>query len=84
MARSRRKLRAAETYAQSELLFARPSFWEGVGSLFGWGASLRDFDAEIDNARALDMRAIAADWRAVGEDLWQVAPRPLQSRRHAS
>ncbi len=57
-------------YAMGELLFAQPSFWEGISSLMSWGAALPEYDS-FAPPEVVDRLAIAADWRAVGLDLWQ-------------
>lgn len=52
----------------SDLLFARPSFLEGMGRILDFGGTLTEFNRSPDGPTA-DARAIASDWCAVGQDL---------------
>ena len=52
----------------SDFLFARPSFWEGLGRLIDFGGTLTEFNDAPSGPQA-DRYAIAQDWRAVGDDL---------------
>lgn len=52
----------------SDFLFARPSFWEGLGRLIDFGGTLTEFNSALSGPQA-DRYAIAQDWRAVGDDL---------------
>ena len=52
----------------SDLLFARPSFFEGVGRILDMGGTLTEFNRSLDGDAA-DSLAIASDWYAVGQDL---------------
>ncbi len=63
-------VRVASCKSYSDLLFARPSFFRGVASVFDvFGArTLYNYSDSEDEA---DSRAIAADWLTVGCDLWR-------------
>lgn len=52
----------------SDFLFARPSFWEGLGRLIDFGGTLTEFNGALSGPQA-DRYAIGQDWRAVGDDL---------------
>lgn len=52
----------------SDFLFARPSFWEGLGRLIDFGGTLTEFNSALSGPQA-DRYAIAQDWQAVGDDL---------------
>ena len=52
----------------SDFLFARPSFWEGLGRLIDFGGTLTEFNDAPSGPQA-DRYAIGQDWRAVGNDL---------------
>lgn len=55
-------------YPESEFLFARPSFLQGVATLFDLGGNLIEYNHSLDERQA-DERALAADWNAVGKDI---------------
>ncbi len=57
-----------EYFSYSDLLFARPSFAEGVGRLLDFGDTLTDFNRSPSAAIA-DATALSSDWYAVGADL---------------
>jgi hypothetical protein len=52
----------------SALLFASPSFFEGVGRTIDLGGTLTEFNRSATPELA-DAIALASDWRAVGQDL---------------
>lgn len=52
----------------TSMLFARPSFLEGMARLFDFGNTLQVYNVSHDEAEA-DCAAIAADWHAIGEDM---------------
>lgn len=52
----------------TSLLFARPSFFEGMARLFDFGNTLQVYNVSHDETEA-DCTAIAADWHAIGEDM---------------
>lgn len=49
------------------LLFARPSFLEGMGRLVDVGGTLTEFNQSATPETA-DATALASDWRAIGQD----------------
>lgn len=53
---------------ESDFLFARPSFLEGVARIMDFGNTLNTYNISATPAEA-DNRAISADWQAVGNDL---------------
>lgn len=67
----------AENELQSDYLFARPSFIEGVGRLVDLSNSLNVYNYARDGAEA-DARAIYQDWKALGHDV-RVALEQLRS-----
>lgn len=52
----------------SEILFARPSFAEGVGRLVDFGDTLTEFNS-AETPEQADTRALASDWYAIGSDI---------------
>jgi hypothetical protein len=52
---------------RSSRLFAEPSFLEGMARLFDTANSLDIYNT--DEEKEADLKALAADWRAVGDDL---------------
>lgn len=52
----------------SDLLFARPSFLEGVARLVDVGGSLNTYNISRTGQEA-DARALQNDWRAIGHDV---------------
>ena len=53
---------------QSDYLFARPSFIEGIARLVDLGGTLNTYNASRTPEEA-DARALYEDWKAVGHDL---------------
>ncbi|HUY78541.1 MAG TPA: hypothetical protein VMV29_17350 [Ktedonobacterales bacterium] len=56
-------------WSYSELLFARPSFLEGVARLFDFGGTLDTYNDEGLTADEANASALASDWRAIGQDM---------------
>lgn len=52
----------------SSLLFARPSFAEGVGRLLDFGNTLTRYNTS-ENGAVADLVALQADGLAIGEDM---------------
>lgn len=52
----------------SNLLFARPSFVEGMARVLDLAGTLNEYNSSVTPEEA-DRVALAADWRAVGDDL---------------
>jgi hypothetical protein len=52
-------------------LYARPSFWEGIGRLLDARAVLNEYN-NISSARMADFRALRSDWEIVGADLGKI------------
>jgi len=50
------------------LLFARPSFLEGVARIFDLGGTLNTYN-ESESPTEADYLAIANDWRAIDDDM---------------
>ena len=50
------------------LLYARPSFLEGVASILDFGGTLTEYNTALTPEQA-DWLAIRSDWLAVGDDL---------------
>ncbi len=55
---------------ESELLFARSSFIEGMARVVDWSGSLNRYNT-MPSPEEADAAAMAADWAAVGEDLYR-------------
>jgi hypothetical protein len=55
-------------FQRSGRLFVRPSFVEGMARLFDTANSLNVYNAD-ENGKEADLKALAADWSAVGDDL---------------
>lgn len=55
-------------YDDSEFLFARPSFLEGVARIMDFTGSLNEYNTSNSGEQA-DTRALRADWTAVGKDI---------------
>lgn len=53
---------------QSDYLFARPSFVEGVARMIDLSSSLNTYNSSRSGEEA-DARAISLDWRAIGHDV---------------
>ncbi len=51
-----------------DLLYARPSFWEGAARTLDLGSTLNEYNASLTEEQA-DYLAEQADWNAVGDDL---------------
>lgn len=52
----------------SMLLFARPSFLEGVGRIMDFGGTLNEYNYSLDGAQA-DRLALMADMQALRADI---------------
>lgn len=51
-----------------ELLYATPSFAEGIGRILDFGDTLTEYNTSNSGEQA-DFLALRADWRAVAADL---------------
>ena len=58
----------------SDILFARPSFVEGMARIMDFGNTLSEYNRSPDP----DAIAIAADWNAVAEDLYKAIEQVTQ------
>lgn len=58
------------TIQYSTVLFAEPSFLEGLARLLDLGGTMTEFNGS-PNGEIADVLALTADWRAVGDDLRQ-------------
>lgn len=52
----------------SDVLFAQPSFFEGMARLLDFGNTLSEVNYSTSPKQA-DAAALAADWYAVGDDI---------------
>ena len=59
---------AEQLFDRTGILFARPSFLEGVGRIIDFGASLNIYNESQSTALA-DLNAITSDWASVGDSL---------------
>ena len=55
--------------ACSDFLFARPSFWSGFARVVDLGATFDSYNISRTSEEA-DARALWADWRVIGQDLF--------------
>lgn len=51
----------------TDLLFARPSFLEGVARLLDFGSTLNEYNGS-DTPEDADLAALRSDWEALGQD----------------
>jgi hypothetical protein len=54
----------------SSILFARPSFIEGVARAYDLGNTLSEYNRS-ETGEVADARALYADWRLVGDEIRQ-------------
>ncbi len=54
----------------TDLLYARPSFFEGVARIVDLGGTLNEYNRSPTSEQA-DCDALEADWSAIGQDLEQ-------------
>lgn len=52
----------------SRILFARPSFLEGVARIFDFAGTLSEYNRSRTGEEA-DYQALLSDWLAVGDDI---------------
>ncbi len=65
------------------LIYARPSFLEGMARIFDIGGTLNEYDFsryrrerdDSENGAKTDMEALRSDWQAVGDDMRSVMGR---------
>ena len=60
----------------TDFLFARPSFLEGVARVLDLGGTLQEYNRSLSEEDA-DFIALAADTKAVGDDLWAALRRAV-------
>ncbi len=65
----KRTAKGSSAWSYSELLFARPSWLEGVARLFDFGGALDMYNDDGLTADEANTLALAADWRAIGQDM---------------
>jgi len=51
----------------TDLLYARPSFLEGIGRLLDMGGTLNEYN-RCDTPEDADLVALRSDWEALGQD----------------
>jgi hypothetical protein len=51
----------------TDLLYARPSFLEGVARLLDFGGTLNEYN-RLDTPEDVDLVALRSDWEALGQD----------------
>ncbi len=56
----------------TNILYARPSFKEGVASILDFGNTLTEYNTALTPEQA-DALAMSADWQTVGYDMKEVA-----------
>ncbi len=61
------------------LLYATPSFLEGVARAIDIGDTLTDYNGSEDGAQA-DARALRSDWKAVGDDMRRASAQYRQEK----
>jgi hypothetical protein len=57
-----------ERDVRADFLFARPSFWSGVGRILDLFGKFDTYNVSRSDEET-DMRALYSDWRIVGQDL---------------
>lgn len=67
----------------STSLFARPSFWEGIARAIDLGGTLNEYNYSRSGQEA-DMRALRADWHAIGSDMRRAVKQVLEERADES
>ena len=69
--RQRNGAKKRGTVGGGRLIYARPSFLEGVARIFDFGGTLNTYyyESTDEDPREADARAIASDWEAVGKDM---------------
>lgn len=67
----------------SDILFARPSFIEGVARSVDLGGTLQEYNYSR-NGEAADRRALSTDFRAIGRDIRQAFQVAITSFRDDS
>jgi hypothetical protein len=65
----------------TDFLYARPSFLEGMARIVDFLGLLQGYNASL-TAEAADIRAVLADWDAVGDD-FRLALEEYFARAHA-
>lgn len=53
----------------TDLLYARPSFIEGVARIGDFAGGLNEYNVSSDGDE-VDRKALESDWRAIGADMW--------------
>ena len=61
----------------TQFSFAMPSFFSGAARILDFAGVFDSYDTS-PSAKETDARAIYADWRAVGEDLWTVMSEEIE------
>ena len=59
---------AEQLFDRTGILFARPSFLEGIGRIIDFGTTLNIYN-ESDSTVMADVNAITSDWASVGDSL---------------
>lgn len=54
----------------TDLLYARPSFLEGLARVLDLGSTMQEYNRSI-TAQQANCRALRSDFCAVGQDMWQ-------------
>lgn len=52
----------------TQLLYARPSFWEGAARIFDFGNRLKEYN-DSPTPNMADYFAVQSDWIVVGDDI---------------
>ncbi len=68
---------------QFGLLYAVPTFFEGVARSIDIGETLTEY-VDSEDADLADTRALRSDWRAIGNDLRQVMTQYRKDRKDYS
>ena len=56
------------TSDHSRILFARPSFIEGIARIFDFSGTISEYN-RCENGEEADYRALWSDWHAIGMDI---------------
>ncbi len=53
----------------TDFLYARPSFLEGIARLVDFGGTLNEYN-QFPTPQEADAAAIRSDWAMIGQDMW--------------
>ena len=69
-------------YSHTDLLFARPSFLNGVARVLDFAGTQNTYNSS-GTADEADARALASDWESVGKDIRNAMQRESNEQKKA-